>query len=296
MGEIIIECEYTLLSDELPKIKHEFHKQVGDSEIKLTINFYEKRIIAEMKNIGIEEIFNSEITKAPGETLSKKFRSKLKTNISEIRSFCRTILSIIKYHLNYTAINENLFSIKSERWGSSNGSLQDIPKEVVISISTNNILYLDNISINHLEQAISSGVSTFRAMGYLHRAKTERNPIYKWVDATIAAELAIKEFLVGIKPELEVILTELPSPPLDKLYGDVLKQYIGEESPYKKAIKKGIEIRNKLVHRHDYQNVDQQKAIDYVLEVEKAIFHLLTIKFPSDAILKIQYHKIKDME
>ena len=101
-----------------------------------------------------------------------------------------------------------------------------------------------------------------------------------WIDATIAAELAIKEFLITYKPEVEVLLLEVPSPPLYKLYGSILKSYTGEKSPKVKELAEGAKIRNLLVHKPEQTNIDHQEAIDYVSDVEFAIGHLLYLLDP----------------
>ena len=86
-------------------------------------------------------------------------------------------------------------------------------------------------------------------MRHLHRAKSENIAHHKWIDATIAAELAIKDVLSKANPDLELLLMEMPSPPLVKLYGVILEKHLGEKSPYLKRIKNGVEIRNRLVHK-----------------------------------------------
>lgn len=108
---------------------------------------------------------------------------------------------------------------------------------------------------------------------------------YKWIDATIAAELAVKEVLATVNPELETLLMEMPSPPLAKLYGTILERYLGEKSPYLKQIQKGVEIRNRLVHRHDAEAIDDQEASDYVQSIEGAIFHLLSLAHPNSLLI-----------
>ena len=95
-----------------------------------------------------------------------------------------------------------------------------------------------------LEASIASGVQPLIAMRHLHRAKLESQPHHKWIDATTAAELAVKEVLCRAKPEIEPLLLYVPSPPFAKLYGSVLAAYLGEVSPYRSALIKGQETRN----------------------------------------------------
>lgn len=124
-------------------------------------------------------------------------------------------------------------------------------------------------------------------MHHLHRAKKDDIARNKWIDATIAAELAVKEVLIRAEPSIETLLLEMPSPPLDKLYGSILKTYLGEPSPYVMHIKKGVEIRNKLVHKPSKIDIELQDAIDYVGNIERAIFHLLSLLYPDDKLIDI---------
>jgi len=114
------------------------------------------------------------------------------------------------------------------------------------------------------------------------RARNDSNPRYMWIEATIAAELAIKEFLIRQRPELETLLLEVPSPPIYKMYGAILKAYGGKTLPNKiyKQLSAGAEIRNKLLHRPHDEPIDHQKALDYVSAVAGAIQHLLSILYP----------------
>ncbi len=127
------------------------------------------------------------------------------------------------------------------------------------------------------------------SLRHLHRAKNEADSRHKWIDATIAAELAIKEFLIRLKPEIQTLLLEAPSPPLDKMYGKILSSFIGEESPVRKELQKGAEIRNKLIHRPEEQAITSLQSHKYVEYVQYAIFHLLTHLLPNDKIIKAHF-------
>ncbi|MEZ6049962.1 MAG: hypothetical protein R3C02_01015 [Planctomycetaceae bacterium] len=128
-------------------------------------------------------------------------------------------------------------------------------------------------------------------MRHLHRAKNEREPSCRWIDATIAAELAIKEFLIAKEPLLETLLLELPSPPLQKLYGQILEKYAGERSPKLNSLREGSEKRNKLIHRPGGEHVNRSEADQYVKNVEIAIYHLMCLLHPEDDWLKNLYEK-----
>lgn len=108
----------------------------------------------------------------------------------------------------------------------------------------------------------------------------ESEPRFRWIDATIALELCIKEALIRRRPDFKTLLMDMPSPPLDKLYGDLMEEVLGEPSPFKKDIKKGTEIRNKLVHRPMDLIVTREEASKYVSTVHKAIHHLFRRLYP----------------
>jgi len=85
-------------------------------------------------------------------------------------------------------------------------------------------------------------------------------------------------------------LLEVPSPPLNKLYGTVLQQYGGESSPWKNKIAKGAEVRNKLLHIPHHEAIDPWEANEYVDDVQSAIYHLLALLYPEDPLVNA-FHK-----
>jgi hypothetical protein len=122
----------------------------------------------------------------------------------------------------------------------------------------------------------------FVAFQFLDKAKFEPNPVFKWINATIAAELAIKEFYFRFDSRLETFILEIPSPPLHKLYGSILESMVGERSPVLKSIQKGVEIRNRLVHRPKTEIINQDTANQYIDDIEYAMFHLLSHLYSKD--------------
>lgn len=140
----------------------------------------------------------------------------------------------------------------------------------------------------------------------MHRAiNEEHNPRYKWIYATTAAELAIKEFLIeytyknGCNP-IEPLLLELPSPPLYKLYGLILESYLGERSPCVTRISKGSEKRDRLLHRPERKGgkqeaVSENEARLYVRQIEMALFHLLHELYREDRVIQQLFENIKEI-
>lgn len=116
-------------------------------------------------------------------------------------------------------------------------------------------------------------------LAYDHLAEAHRSfgPRFKWVEATVAAELAIKEILVRVEPKLATLLLEVPSPPLHKLYGRVLEAAAGVRSPYVRELQRGAERRNRIIHKIEPDEPDYQETLEYVEMVAMAIDHLLQI-------------------
>ena len=245
-------------------------------------------------NISIK---NYRITKALITLLRKKNKIELekfpklrqaeisKINLS-LSGTARKVFALIKYHLCNYEISEQLFSIKSKAWSEDGKNWKPLPSTISALFNVRGIPPLGSTEVKCIQNSLNNNVTPLLAMRHLHRAMLEEISHHKWIDATIAAELAVKEVLMRCQPILETILLEVPSPPLDKLYGKILEKYLGERSPYLSIIRKGVEIRNKLVHRPNIEKIDGKEAIDYVQNIEKAIFHLLTLLYPGDKLIK----------
>ncbi|CAE6902356.1 hypothetical protein ACOMICROBIO_LMKGKHOH_02161 [Vibrio sp. B1FIG11] len=299
MKPIYIECQYTILKDR-PISESDsdvtFTKKIGRGEINLTVSYHSNSILAlvtgaELEDSSLDELSN--LGRFDGDKLSQKCDADITSIFSEVRVFVRQVLTMLKYHLNHFDIKEQLFSIKSELWGENETSLRALPSRFSVSSVHASICPLTADSSNLIRASLDNEVESLLAMRHLHRAKSESSPHHKWIDATIAAELAVKEVLSKARPELELLLLDMPSPPLSKLYGKILEAYLGEASPYRKKIIHGVEIRNILVHRHDGASIDSQKANDYVKDIECAIFHLLTLLYPEDLLIQQTYARVK---
>ena len=295
MKPIYIECEYTILKKNSYSKDYDkaiFYKKIESINISAEVSYQENNIIVKIENVVLEDSFIKELL-SNKEILSQECKTSIYEIIKLGRDFTREILGTIKYHLNYKKIKEPFFAIKSESWGFTSVELKKISSKHFITKGHAEIWHpLDEETINLIQTSLDNQIKPLTAMKYLHRAFHENLPHHKWIDATIAAELAIKEVLCIAKPELEILLLEMPSPPLTKLYGDILEEYLGEASPYKSKIKKGIEVRNKLVHRHDTSYINGQEAIIYVENIGKAILHLLTLLYPNDKLIERTYKTI----
>jgi len=226
---------------------------------------------------------------------AKDFHEELQTELSEmttnISQAARKVLSVIKYFFNQKDINEELLGTSGAFWSRDKVKWKRVPMSLYGILSIHNPIYLNENTAKSIQKYLESGHELFFSLRHLHKAKKENNPRYKWIDATIAAELAIKEFLIRLKPDIETLLLEVPSPPLHKLYGSVLESFTNQRSPKLKELQKGAEIRNKLVHKPTGKDIDYGKANKYVQDVEIAIYHLLTLLYPKDPIIKTLYNQ-----
>jgi hypothetical protein len=215
--------------------------------------------------------------------LSEELESELAGLTNYVSMMTRRVLSIIKYCLNQYEIDEELMSSKGTYWSKDGNDWKRISQRLHLVTWVSGIQPINEEGHNRIQSFLDSGYEPFLALRHLHRAQKENNPRHQWIEATIAAELAIKEFLIRYKPDLETLLIELPSPPLDKMYRQVLNHYA---KPLPKNIvnelKNGAEIRNRLLHRPSQERIDGQKARNYVDAVAEAIRHLLTTLNPDD--------------
>ena len=166
----------------------------------------------------------------------------------------------------------------SSRW-SLDGNVW-LPKHSKLSLRRERLIPLNKLNESwrlHLQNLLDSSEEPFLASIHLREAQRNLDDRFSWVQAAIAAELAVKEALVRLEPRLEPLLNEVPSPPLSKLYGSLLKTYGGEKSPYVSKLQKGAEIRNHLVHRILDRNFGNQETADYLSIVDQALRHLIIL-------------------
>ena len=180
--------------------------------------------------------------------LSENSKEELTAMISGISEASEKVMSLIKYCFGQVKLKENLRS-GDISWSKDGSEWKEVPTFLKATFYMSKFIYLDGKSGDSIQAFIDDDFKPFIALKYLHKAINEDNPSYMWIDATIAAELAIKEFLIRKEPTIESLILEVPSPPLDKLYGKILEFYAGEKSPKVKELKEGAETRNRLIHK-----------------------------------------------
>lgn len=249
---------------------------------KTVESFHECKVSEEMWNALQEGV-------SDGWKLPVKLQDELSEMKSPLSQATRRVLSLIKYCLNQVNLSENLFSVKDTYWSVDNAEWKRLPSMWRVIAKVLDFERLNEETAKAIQEYLKSGFEPFFALRHLHRAKKEDIARYRHIDASIAAELAIKEFLTRKKPEVGPLLVELPSPPLDKLYESILKSYGFTPPPNLNRLADGMRLRNKFLHRPQAMHTDGQKSIKYVEDVEIAIYHLLTLLDPTDPIVKRFY-------
>lgn len=291
---IAIVCEYTLLRREHAYSRgsdpHTFRQtHASGRTVELVLSYSTGNVVARVDDVRVSVDVVAELSslgRFDGPRMTQETRTAIDAPLNEVRKSVRDLLALVKYHLRHFDLREGSYSIKSQGWRGSAGELREIPTKISVSHEDFSNQPLNEKTREAVQAALTAGILPLVAMRHLHRAKHESQPHHKWIDATIAAELAVKEALCRAHPKMEAMLVEMPSPPFSKMYGPLLKQYLGEESPFRKKLITGQEKRNALVHRPSAVSMDHQEANDYVAVVEGAIFHLLSLLYPHDELIQ----------
>jgi hypothetical protein len=192
----------------------------------------------------------------------------------------------IRFFLNWQGLDKQLTSSNGIYWSLDKVNWTRYPRRLIGHLTVNSPTELTTKTSSYIQSYLNGqSWEPFIAFQFLYKAKSESNTAFKWINATIAAELAIKEFFIRYNPEYETFILEIPSPPLYKLYGSILESIFGVKSPVLKSIQKGVEVRNRLVHRPNTEKIEIDKANTYVEDIEYAIFHLLSLLYSNDDLL-----------
>ncbi|APC65557.1 hypothetical protein AAV35_14095 [Salimicrobium jeotgali] len=220
--------------------------------------------------------FKVAVTAENFEELKPDLVKEMKENTFRMRRALDKLLDHIQYSLNVEfgyprlKVKKALFAIDFGGWEPN--IVFDNPNIRIIQGAS-----LNSESAHHIQTYLDNGEEPFVALKHLHRARQEVNPKQKIIEAAIAAELAIKEFLIKKYPDIKFLLMEMPSPPLNKLYGAVLEHYHNER--YKKAnkLQEIATLRNEYIHTiKKSKEITYSEASNKVLEVENAIKYLLS--------------------
>lgn len=216
---------------------------------------------------------------------SDEFRTEARTISASIAGAVRRLVRTIKYAAHHTDLSETLSSAEPGfEWLDSNGVWRQAYSGDTSAILTgmrSTLPLRDPDTVSALQDLLNVGYEPLEALRHLHRAEREDDARSKWIEATIAAELAVKEVLLRLRPELSALLLEVPSPPIEKLYGKILEAYSGTPSKHRNRLAEGAAVRNRLLHRPG-TTVELEKAVTYASMVRAAIYDLLIRIEPPD--------------
>jgi hypothetical protein len=299
---IQLKCCYTLLGSmnlsEKSKDKYPFAVPSQAGEVTVEVFPKDKRIDSYGEKEVTHDMWEALQTDVhEGRLLPPNLQLELSAITSHISDATTRVLSLLKYILNHFRIEENLFSIKDEYWSTNEIGWKRLPglPSASVDVVTVYPFNSDTHTTALIQDYARKGIEPFVALRHLQRARAEGIPRHKWIDAAIAAELAIKEYLLVKDPsKWKTIFETSRSPTIEELYGKILKENSAkkEESPVLAELKNGAKIRNDLLHYRCEVNIDPQDAINYVRDVERAIFHLLTLLYPSDPFIRRHYATI----
>lgn len=265
MGCIYLKKTFKILSKlDRKKPNKEYTFKISDKfQSNIVINPFSQDgfIISEinMENIEVESLSEEELYKYS----------------EEINGHITKLLAVIKYYFEYRDLPEDLFQIEQIMWSHDNINWINLEKHInlmahpidkSIEINDNAAVDIQNILVNKIEP--------FIALRYLHLAMSSNDPVFKWLDAAIAAELAIKEYLIIKDPSMKDKL-EKEQLYVVNLYDVELKQYLKKSSCKLKEIKNGASIRNKIVHSPKRPVIAWEDAVRYVDDVKEAIYELI---------------------
>lgn len=136
------------------------------------------------------------------------------------------------------------------------------------------------------------------AFSILRNSLHQKNLRQRWIEITVAAELGIKEFFVREFPSFEMLINEMPSPNIKKMYGSLLEHYIGEKAPNLNFIQRGLETRNSLVHSFSEQKINAKMVDDYTKAIKECLIFLQTKLTGEDCFTgnQITFGKIEEVD
>jgi hypothetical protein len=209
----------------------------------------------------------------------KSYPAPLAVILASLDGAARRVVEAMKYFLIRPDILDNALGMAANfTWAEGEGEKKFVPIPPEIGTSVMVTYSLGGSAA--MQEGLDKDYRPLIGMRHLFRAMQEAEPRFRWIDITIALELAIKEALIRKHPEIELLILEMPSPPLTKLYDKIMKHYLGEKSPYMAAIRTGMETRNKLLHRPDGVHITEVQAGDYLREAHKAINHVFLLLYP----------------
>lgn len=209
----------------------------------------------------------------------KSYPVDLAVILANLDGAARRVIEAMKYFLIRPDIQDNAIGMAGNfTWTDEAGEPRQLPIPGGSWMSSS-VTYSTG-GASAMQEGFDKDYRPLIGMRHLFRAMQETEPRFRWIDITIALELSIKEALIRKRPDMEMLILEMPSPPLTKLYGSIMEHYLGQRTPYSKVIDEGVQIRNKLLHRPDGVEISTEKASEYLRDAHKAINHVFLLLYP----------------
>ena len=283
-------CQIQFIKDSKGRINIAGEDQLYSFEIEKQVDKVCRHIRITMDSDGVGVLGQYEIDDPPDKTinilritsyddLSGTQKDELKQLTKPIHVALRQFVLLIKQELPNFEIKDDCIANCKDEWSFDEVEWRRVPFKPYGFISHLAIGQLNRTTATHIQDLLSRNEEALIAISYLHTAQAEHDCKYKWINATIAAELAIKEIIIRIDPKLESLLKEMPSPPLHKLYSSVLFDItgVGVDKHSKKDLEEGAEKRNALVHRPESVAIKPQEAHKYVEFIDELITWLIEL-------------------
>jgi len=232
-------------------------------EAESVVDFFKPQILQVLRASGYDKLSDEERTELHGLT-------------RPIRDSIKQLVGLLKQELHRYDIEDGLIHNLNIEWSAGDNQWYTIPRELRVEHQISYLGNLDVCTANKIQQLLSENEEALVATSYLHQARKSLKRRYKWTYATIAAGLAIKEVIVRVEPKFQVILGELPSPPLNKLYGDVLYSVAGVRSTGLTRLQNGARKRNQLLHSPKSSPPTLSEVNEYIDFVEDRVEWLLS--------------------
>ena len=265
-----------LMQAEQSRRDYSFRISKGGQTINLTLLKDGKSIEAESVFEGFEPHILQILKTDEYDKLIDSDKRKLHEITSPIRESMKQFIGLVKQEFHRSDIRDELIGNLRIEWSLDNGQWYSIPGKFTVYGWAYSLGNMNESYAKRLQKLLLENEEALVATNYLHQARNAESGRYQWIYATIAAELAIKEVLARMEPKLQVILSTLPSPPLNKLYGDVLESVAGVRSEGLNRLQTGAEIRNKLLHSPESVDLSSDKVHDYIAFIEERIRWLLS--------------------
>jgi hypothetical protein len=117
----------------------------------------------------------------------------------------RKVAEMIKGGLHHSGVHDAPLSSRLPVWRERSGEeWRSFPTSLTMEFAgARSTVTLNRDGLATLQRYLDEGFEPFVAIRHLHRAENTDIPWSRWIEATIAAELAIKEYLGRKRPELE---------------------------------------------------------------------------------------------